>query len=557
MATSGEHPQARARELAVQLIDTGLNDQERRELVSLASASPQSCDQITDMFLVLALLNKELGGSRATSISGALFGDELALAKPAQPIQSVRARSTHRRLHLPGMLQTAMNSPWCATAAVALLFYCTFGLLAWNLFPNHMNQVQTEMESPYPQFAEQEPATKKPSASKGDVVATLTAEDESRWRTGVGDNRLPVGLQLRKGQVLDLLSGTAELQFTDGAVVTLEGPTQFAVQSGAVGKLDRGRLLADVPKSAIGFTIHTPQMKVVDLGTEFGVFVDPRGNSEVHVFRGSVDATEQKGETNGKPIRLFAGDALRTASDLPEATRMAAARTEFKRPRQLTTGQTTLLAFFPFDGAVADEGPARIAPLEIENITFVPGFEGKAANFDGHSRIELPIDVSPEVVPELSWGAWIKLAHKPMSWNTILSADNRDFDRALAIHERFVAYAGITKEQLASTGPLPSTDRWTFVASVYRQQTRTVALYVEDATLKNGNGGLVSDICGAIDFGPMDHTVRLGTYGKQGNPLNGALDNVFIVRGALTHQTLEDFRSRGATAIREYFQLSR
>ena len=60
--------------------------------------------------------------------------------------------------------------------------------------------------------------------------------------------------------------------------------------------MKRGRLAADVPPSAKGFTVITPTGDAVDLGTRFGVDVPSSGSAEVHVFQGEV-ITKASGAT--------------------------------------------------------------------------------------------------------------------------------------------------------------------------------------------------------------------------------------------------------------------
>ena len=49
-----------------------------------------------------------------------------------------------------------------------------------------------------------------------------------------------------------------------------------------------GKLRANVPKVAQGFSIDTPKGKVVDLGTEFGLNVEEDGVTEIYVYVGKV-----------------------------------------------------------------------------------------------------------------------------------------------------------------------------------------------------------------------------------------------------------------------------
>jgi hypothetical protein len=122
---------------------------------------------------------------------------------------------------------------------------------------------------------------------------------------------------LRPGR-FELRSGVAEITFTSGARVFLEGPAVLNVERPGRGYLERGRLTAEVPKAATGFVINTPRINVVDLGTRFGVSVDDSGDTEVHVMQGVVEVSRLSG--NASPMRLVEGMAVRaddrTRSDL-------------------------------------------------------------------------------------------------------------------------------------------------------------------------------------------------------------------------------------------------
>lgn len=91
-----------------------------------------------------------------------------------------------------------------------------------------------------------------------------------------------------------LKSGTIEIEFNYGARVVIEGPAEFSCKSDNMIHLHYGRIYSRVPKEATGFTVHTDDARIVDLGTEFGVQVNIDGTIELHV-------------TNGK-TSLIAGD---------------------------------------------------------------------------------------------------------------------------------------------------------------------------------------------------------------------------------------------------------
>ena len=111
--------------------------------------------------------------------------------------------------------------------------------------------------------------------------------------------------------------------------MTLIGLASVAIESGIRVGLDNGRLLANVPHWATGFTVRTRELEIYDLGTVFGVSVDGR-NSGVFVFKGSVQVNEASGEAvglceAGGGVRATAGRRpLQMAADWPEAHKVFA-----------------------------------------------------------------------------------------------------------------------------------------------------------------------------------------------------------------------------------------
>jgi len=138
------------------------------------------------------------------------------------------------------------------------------------------------------------------------VLAQITQERNAVWgRTSTvtrDGNWLSSGL-------LHLQKGLAEVTFDNGARAILEGPCFLDIQSPQRAFLRRGRMTVEVPPPAVGFVVNTPSMNVVDLGTRFGMIVDPDGTSEVHVMEGLVEATRSEGRA--VPLQLREGLAVR------------------------------------------------------------------------------------------------------------------------------------------------------------------------------------------------------------------------------------------------------
>jgi hypothetical protein len=139
------------------------------------------------------------------------------------------------------------------------------------------------------------------------AVATLASAVDAVWATPLKESaRLGSGL-------LQLKEGVAQVVFAKGAVVSLEGPVELELINDSRCRLVSGAVAATVPADAIGFTVVTTDMRIIDLGTSFGVRIGDDESTEVHVFDGEVDLVEMEGK-NRQPNRLLEGQALRLLS---------------------------------------------------------------------------------------------------------------------------------------------------------------------------------------------------------------------------------------------------
>ncbi|MEO5714258.1 MAG: LamG-like jellyroll fold domain-containing protein [Luteolibacter sp.] len=150
--------------------------------------------------------------------------------------------------------------------------------------------------------------------------ATFTRSESIVW----AGNKISAGEgdRLKEGRVLEIASGLAELKFSAGVVVLLEGPARFEITGPKSARLDHGRLVARVTDvQGRGFVIDGPSGRVVDLGTEFGVNVERSGEMEVHVLEGTVTAASHQREESvvtlhqHEAVRLGAGPSQRMPAD--------------------------------------------------------------------------------------------------------------------------------------------------------------------------------------------------------------------------------------------------
>jgi hypothetical protein len=112
--------------------------------------------------------------------------------------------------------------------------------------------------------------------------------------------------------------------------------------------LNSGRVFAEVPPSAKGFTVVTPYASIVDLGTWFGVSADRAGTSDLHLFKGQASLTPTAADQTGKGQILAAGqagsvDSAGNITDIPIDNR-AFVRRFFPRSGFVWKGQPIDLA---------------------------------------------------------------------------------------------------------------------------------------------------------------------------------------------------------------------
>lgn len=140
--------------------------------------------------------------------------------------------------------------------------------------------------------------------------------NESNWETDRGHyiglvtslktkgaaSDLYVGRGVQAG-MFKLASGKAQIRLDNGVELSMRGPVEFDVFGQDHLVLISGQLTANVPQQAIGFRIDTPDMEVVDLGTEFALKVNSSGESKLHVLEGEVEARLKQGlDFENKPL---------------------------------------------------------------------------------------------------------------------------------------------------------------------------------------------------------------------------------------------------------------
>ncbi len=135
-------------------------------------------------------------------------------------------------------------------------------------------------------------------------LATLVFAEDCDW----SGEELREGGRLARGRQI-LKRGTAVIRMDGGAELVMAGPVVFALETVGGARLHRGEVVVRAEDGAEGFTLNTPAIEIVDLGTEFAVKVEATGATEVHCLDGAIECRDAKSDSGTGVLR--AGAAVR------------------------------------------------------------------------------------------------------------------------------------------------------------------------------------------------------------------------------------------------------
>jgi hypothetical protein len=157
-----------------------------------------------------------------------------------------------------------------------------------------------------------------------------------------------------------LKSGLVRIDFYHGPSVTLQGPADIDIESANQLRLQRGRLIARVPQEAIGFRVDTAELRVVDLGTTFGIAADEQ-QAKVCVFEGDVFVAATSAGAPSSPKELLsAGRAVRVAAGSATVENIEFSGQEFADAWPVAWGVTEATGFVRFEAAEARTRPRDV-----------------------------------------------------------------------------------------------------------------------------------------------------------------------------------------------------
>lgn len=381
----------------------------------------------------------------------------------------------------------------------------------------------------------------------------------------------PANGTLVPGSSVELKQGTVELTFSSGVRGVFQAPETITLTNDRQVTLRRGAAWFHVPPRAIGFEVVTPELRVVDLGTEFGVVSRANGADEIHVFTGKVQAETRKGKVANEILQ--AGESC---SVLPDG---GFERIE-SRSSLFQTDLTDVPSFkhWTFDdhtvAASSDHSTTSPIHSRVVSSNDAPSFENSPGKFGralsslgNHGYIETDwpgIDgVSPRTV-----AYWLKIAPGQKCLNPIVGWGSRDLFRSFFTYIRSTpqgVVSAVSCDTLWLEGSIPIDDaNWHHIAVVYTGRALAtgdpeILCFVDgvlDRMTRNTLENPPRDSKGAIIFdtvtsGPKAIPLTLFTdmYSDRRMPEFSprlSIDELFVIQFALSEQQISDLMRKNA-----------
>jgi hypothetical protein len=412
-------------------------------------------------------------------------------------------------------------------------------------------------------------------------VAQITATKDCIWTETTNAPKDMEALQI--GRQLNLEKGLVEIAYSNQAKVVIEGPSCYTVDSRNSGFLRKGKLFAraDTEQSR-QFTIVTPNANFVDLGTEFGVNVDAKGQSAVAVFSGKVNAVAKRADgslthpvsvTRGKSMVCEGGKFISSAarrSDFPLLQTLpppppqdASFRRWVGAGRELQN-RPDLVAYYNFQPDNNDPNILVNRALTgeafngiIQNANWVSGrFPGKnALEFtaaDSGVRVNLPGEYRQMTVI-----AWINNKQFANGLNGILMSDDWDKhnklhlqidkERKLILNVRGQVSKRVNMQEYHATIkaiPADYLDNWCMIAGVIDSPDQCT-IYVNGEFFET----LESTQIPSIRIG----SALIGGWNRGSNPVpdnmirnfSGRIDEIMIFQSLLTAEEIKQIYESG------------
>jgi hypothetical protein len=393
--------------------------------------------------------------------------------------------------------------------------------------------------------------------TKSDSIAALLVD---KVDAEFAEERGPAGVRFGPGKY-ELLGGIVHLRFAQGADMILAGPARFEVTDAQYVRLLSGKARIIAPATAKGFTVATKAANYIDLGTEFGLRVEPDGASDLYVFDGQVNVADPRSGKvlsevyEGKSSRYVDGVAAvppqLQATDFPTPGAIGLKRWEqYEQELRKSPG---MISFFPFRRGTDASVLANSIGDDVMSHGKIVGARWVSGRWQGHGALLFDRDSDfvqleiPGEHKEMTIAAWIKVDRLDFELNAILNSDGY---KPGGVHFQLnrqgfprggVIVAGNFKDKVV--GNPVQVGVWAHVASVISTSTRSQQIYV--------NGILVRERKWQPEEMIRPGSCRIGNWLSEtkdrlaNRAFRGRIDELAIWNRALTQQEITQMVDAG------------
>ncbi|MFN0125063.1 MAG: LamG-like jellyroll fold domain-containing protein [Verrucomicrobiales bacterium] len=225
----------------------------------------------------------------------------------------------------------------------------------------------------------------------------------------------------------------------------------------------------------------------------------------------------------------------------------------------------TLEAFYCFDN---EADPLRDESGMGRHITDTAGTDpvwGAASGFNNSGAYEFtddrliaPVDINPAVMPQMTWGAWVRTNSVAPGLRKVMGHDDGAWDRTIGLDDRnggwrYTTFTGDNPVNASgpvegTPGPVNTTD-WTFIAATYDETALTTTFYVDLDAATTADPVLRATEPAGFGTGFTAFAIGGLRPDNAAEAWDGAIDNVFVYSGILTDEQIQTIRDQGKTAI--------
>lgn len=363
------------------------------------------------------------------------------------------------------------------------------------------------------------------------------------------------------GGNLRLDIGAVEFLTPKGARVVVEAPAEVRFESSESLRVMRGKVAADVPPKAKGFTVVTPDGTAVDLGTRFGVDVPASGDSEIHVFQGEVIA-QAKGDPLKQSLRTGEAFKMNNGKGASRELRSAAFIQPDEMP-QLSAGLSSGQSGRAQNSLAAlRKDPALIALFDFKSPEQLSGvfrmvqgrWPGSHAPEFVQPRDHIQVDVGGgREWPQLTLATWVRIDQLGSPHQSLYHTDGwqdetlgqvhwaltKNNTMQLALRGNTLAEGSLEKHGWPNsmTSVLPERGRWVHLAAVYDSEARTVRFYM--------NGQFDKETRQEVAYPARLGAAQIGNWNRNDRKLSGRIDEFLLLGRALSDVEVRELYQSG------------